>query len=108
MERLPIYNKYIDELLDRDLAYECFMTEEELEQEREQQRAEGQVPKYSGAHSNLSEEEKEAFRKEGRKPAIRFRVPENHSYTFNDIVRGNITFESSDFGDWVIVKKDGI
>jgi len=107
-ERLHIYKEYIDELLERDLAYECFMTEEELEQERKRQRANGQVPKYSGAHSNLTEEEKEAFRKEGRKPAIRFRVPENQTYVFNDIVRGEITFESSDFGDWVIVKKDGI
>src|SRR5699024_2657146 len=39
---------------------------------------------------------------------IRLRVPENKTYQFNDIVRGNITFESSDFGDWVIVKKNGI
>src|SRR5690625_7436900 len=83
------------------------MTEEELKQERENQRANGQVPKYSGAHSNLSEEEKEAFREEGRKPAIRFRVPENHTYLFHDIVRGDINFESSDFDDWVIVIKDG-
>ncbi|WP_258871595.1 glutamate--tRNA ligase, partial [Halobacillus trueperi] len=41
------------------------------------------------------------------KPSIRIRVPENHTYTFNDIVRGDITFESSDFGDWVIVKQNG-
>src|SRR5699024_1514610 len=45
---------------------------------------------------------------ECRKPAILFRVPQDKSYTFNDIVRGDITIESSDFGDWVIVKKDGI
>src|SRR5699024_230933 len=51
---------------------------------------------------------KEAFREEGREPSIRIRVPENKTYTFTDIVRGDITFESSDFGDWVIVKKDGI
>lgn len=108
MERLDIYQKYIDDLLERDLAYECYMTEEELEQEREEQRAKGQVPKYSGAHANLSAEEIEAFRKEGRKPAIRLRVPKNRTYTFNDIVRGNISIESSDYGDWVIVKKDGI
>lgn len=108
LERLDIYQKYIDELLDKDLAYKCFMTEEELEQEREEQRANGQVPKYSGAHSNLTAEQIEAFEKEGRKPSIRLRVPENKTYTFNDIVRGNITFESSDFGDWVIVKKNGI
>lgn len=108
MERLDIYKKYVDELLERDLAYECFMTEEELEKEREEQIAKGQIPKYSGAHSNLTEEEKEAFRKEGRKPSIRLRVPKNKTYTFNDIVRGNISIESSDYGDWVIVKKDGI
>src|SRR5690625_2360705 len=108
MERLDIYKKYVDDLLERDLAYECYMTAEELEQEREEQRKKGIVPKYSGAHANLTEEEKEAFRKEGRKPSIRLRVPQDKSYTFYDLVRGNITFEASDFGDWVIVKQDGI
>lgn len=108
MERLDIYEKYVNELLERDLAYECFMTAEELEAEREAQRAKGEVPKYSGAHSRLTEEEREAFRAEGRKPSIRIRVPENKTYTFNDIVRDNISIESSDYGDWVIVKKDGI
>src|SRR5690625_5136731 len=108
MERLDIYKKYVDELMERNLAYECFMTEEELEAEREEQRKNGQVPKYSGAHSDLTEEQKEAFRNEGRKPAIRIRVPQNKTYTFNDMVRGDISIESSDFGDWVIVKKDGI
>ncbi|UOQ83888.1 glutamate--tRNA ligase [Gracilibacillus salinarum] len=107
-ERLDIYQKYIDELLERGLAYKCYMTEEELDQEREEQRANGQVPKYSGAHSNLTEEQIEQFEAEGRKPSIRLRVPAGHTYTFQDIVRGNITFESSDFGDWVIVKKNGI
>src|SRR5699024_9551395 len=108
MERLDLYKKYVDELLERDLAYECFMTSEELEAEREAQIAAGKAPQYSGAHSNLTEEEREAFRKEGRKPSIRIRVPQNKTYTFNDIVRKNISFESSDIGDWVIVKKDGI
>lgn len=108
MERLDLYKQYVDELLERDLAYECFMTAEELEEERETQRAKGEVPKYSGAHSQLTEEQKDAFRKEGRKPSIRFRVPKDYTYSFNDIVRKDIKFESSDFGDWVIVKKDGI
>lgn len=107
-ERLDIYKKYVDELLARGLAYECFMTEEELEKEREEQLKRGEVPKYSGAHRNLSEEEKAKFRAEGRKPAIRFKVPENKTYTFNDMIRGNISIESSDYGDWVIMKKDGI
>src|SRR5690625_4278102 len=108
MERLDIYKKYVQELLDRDLAYECYMTAEELEAEREAQRARGEVPKYSGAHSQLTEEQIQAFRAEGRKPSIRLRVPTDKTYTFNDIVRGEISFEGDDFGDWVIVKKDGI
>ncbi|MGX4667732.1 glutamate--tRNA ligase [Cerasibacillus sp. JNUCC 74] len=108
MERLDIYKKYVDDLLERGLAYKCYMTEEELEAEREQQRAKGQVPKYSGAHRDLTEEQIAAFEREGRLPSIRFRVPENKTYIFNDLVRDNITFESSDFGDWVIVKKNGI
>ncbi|WP_053217636.1 glutamate--tRNA ligase [Virgibacillus senegalensis] len=107
-ERLDLYQKYVDELLERGLAYKCYMTAEELEQEREEQRAKGQVPKYSGAHSNLSEEEIQQFEAEGRQPSIRFRVPKDVTYQFNDIVRGDISFDSSDFGDWVIVKKNGI
>ncbi|MDC3414665.1 glutamate--tRNA ligase [Aquibacillus sp. 3ASR75-11] len=107
-ERIDLYKQYVDELLDRGLAYKCYMTEEELDQERETQRANGQVPKYSGAHRNLTEQQIQQFEAENRKPSIRFRVPENQTYSFNDIVRGDINFESSDFGDWVIVKKNGI
>lgn len=107
-ERLDLYNKYVNELLERNLAYKCYMSEEELEAEREEQREKGQVPKYSGAHRNLTEEQIAAFEAEGRKPSIRVRVPENKTYMFQDIVRGEITFESSDFSDWVIVKKNGI
>lgn len=107
MERLDIYQKYADELLARGLAYKCYMTEDELEAEREEQRARGEVPKYSGAHRHLTAEDIARFEKEGRKPSIRLRVPDDKTYTFHDIVRGPITFESSDFGDWVIVKKNG-
>ncbi|MYL21934.1 glutamate--tRNA ligase [Halobacillus litoralis] len=107
MERLDIYKKYVDELMERGLAYKCYMTAEELEAEREAQMARGEAPKYSGAHRNLTQEQVAEFEAEGREPSIRLRVPENHTYTFNDIVRGDITFESSDFGDWVIVKKNG-
>jgi len=108
LERLDIYKKYVDELLDRGLAYKCYVTEEELEKEREEQKANGQVPKYSGVHRDLTPEQQEKFEAEGRQPSIRFRVPENKTYKFNDIVRDEISFESSDFGDWVIVKKNGI
>lgn len=107
-ERLELYEKYTNELLERGLAYKCYMTEEELDQEREGQKAKGQVPMYSGAHRDLTEEQIAGFEAEGRLPSIRFRVPGNKTYTFHDLVRKNITFESSDFGDWVMVKKNGI
>lgn len=107
-ERLDIYKTYTEKLLESGLAYRCYMTEAELEAERETQRANGEVPKYSGAHSDLTDEQEAAFIAEGREASIRFRVPKEKTYTFNDIVRGDITFESSDFGDWVMVKKNGI
>ncbi|MCP8618069.1 glutamate--tRNA ligase [Salirhabdus salicampi] len=107
MDRLDIYQKYANELLEKGLAYKCYMTEEELEQEREQQKAQGKVPKYSGAHRDLTEEDQQKFEADGRKPSIRFRVPANKTYVFQDIVKGKISFESDDFGDWVIMKKDG-
>lgn len=108
MERLDIYNQYVNELLERGLAYKCYMTEEELEQEREEQIANSQAPKYGGKHRNLTPEQIAAYEAEGRKPSIRFRVPDNVTYSFEDMVRGTIKFESSDFGDWVIVKKNGV
>lgn len=108
MERLDLYNKYVNELMDKGLAYKCYMTSEELEAEREAQIARGEAPRYSGAHRNLSDEERSAFEAEGRKPSIRIRVPEQVTYKWTDVVKGDVSFESKDFGDWVIVKQDGI
>lgn len=107
-ERLEIYNKYWQQLLDQGLAYKCYCTEEELEQEREEQIARGEMPRYSGKHRELTKEQQTAFESEGRKPSIRFRVPEKKTYTFNDMVKGEVSFESEGTGDFVIVKKDGI
>lgn len=108
MERLSLYEKYVNELMSKGLAYKCYMTSEELEAEREAQIARGEAPRYSGAHRNLTVEEREAFEAEGRKPSIRIRVPEGMTYKWTDVVKGDVSFESKDFGDWVIVKQDGI
>src|SRR5690606_7795806 len=108
-ERLDIYKKYYEDLLDRGLAYKCYCTEEELEQDREAQRARGiAAPQYSGKCRHLTKEEQEKLENEGRKPSIRFRVPEGKTYKFNDIVKDEVSFESADIGDWVIVKKNGV
>lgn len=108
-ERLHIYQPLIEQLLAEDKAYKCYMTEEELEQEREAQKARGEMPHYGGQHAHLTKEQEAAFEAEGRVPVIRFRVPENVVYEFDDIVKGPITFESKNIsGDWVIQKRDGM
>ncbi|KIL52318.1 glutamate--tRNA ligase [Jeotgalibacillus soli] len=107
-ERNDIYKKYYNELLDRGLAYKCYCTSEELEAEREAQSARGEMPRYSGKCRNLSEEERAALEAEGRQPSIRFAVPAGKIYTFKDMVKDDVSFESDGIGDFVIVKNDGI
>ncbi|MEO3947958.1 glutamate--tRNA ligase [Gorillibacterium sp. CAU 1737] len=107
-ERLDIYRKHYEELLERGLAYPCYCTEEELEQEREAQKEKGETPRYSGKCRHLTEAERAALAAEGRVPSIRFQVPEDRTYSFDDMVKGTISFSTEEIGDFVIVKKDGI
>ncbi|TFE23852.1 glutamate--tRNA ligase [Cohnella luojiensis] len=107
-ERLDIYREHTRQLLDRKLAYHCYCNEEELEREREEQTERGETPKYSGKCRNLDAEAQAALVAEGRIPSIRFTVPTDRVYTFQDTVKGEISFRADDFGDFVIVKKDGI
>ncbi|MCG7410659.1 glutamate--tRNA ligase [Paenibacillus sp. ACRRX] len=107
-ERLDIYNQHAQDLMERGLAYKCYCTEAELEKEREEQTERGETPKYAGTCRHLTPEQQAAKAAEGRQASVRFLVPTGRSYTFDDIVKGDITFESDTTGDWVIVKKDGI
>ncbi|MDU2209050.1 MAG: glutamate--tRNA ligase [Veillonella sp.] len=107
-ERLDLYKEVTQRLLDEDKAYECFCTAEELDEVRQAQMERGETPKYNGHCCHLTEEEKEKYRAEGRKPTIRLRVPLNKTYAFDDMVRGHVSFESNGVGDFVIVKSDGI
>ncbi|WHA09162.1 glutamate--tRNA ligase [Enterococcus montenegrensis] len=108
-ERADIYQPLIDQLLASNRAYKCYCTPEELEEEREAQRARGEMPHYSGKCANLTPEEQAKKEAEGLKPVIRFRVPKNTEYQFHDMVKGEITFESDNVGgDFVIQKRDGM
>lgn len=108
MERLDIYKTYYQELLDKGLAYKCYCTPEELKEERDQQMAHGQTPGYSGKCRHLTAEQIAAFEAEGRQPTLRFRVPDNETIAFDDMVKGHVTFHSSDVTDFVIVKQNGV
>ena len=107
-ERNELYKELYDQLLEKDLAYKCYCTSEELEAERDAQSAKSEMPRYSEKCRNLTAKEQAEREAEGREPSIRFAVPKGKTYTFNDIVKDNVSFESNGIGDFVIVKKDGI
>ena len=113
-ERFDIYPKYIQELLDKGFAYECFCTPEELEAEKEQATANKQAYVYSKKCENLTEEEKAKLRAEGRKPAIRFNIAkaqkafhETSILAFEDLVKGHLQQDTNLIGDFVIMKSNG-
>jgi len=108
-ERLDIYRKYIEELKRKGLVYECFCTQEELDEMRKKQLEKGEPPRYTGKCRNLTEEEKEKLRAEGRKPVLRFKVPEDRVIKFQDLIKGEIEIHSRQLGgDFVIVRSNGM
>ncbi len=108
MERLDIYHKYVEQLFEKGYAYYCYCTEEELEAERQDLMAKGEMIRYTGKCRDLTQEDREGLEAEGRKAVVRFRVPDDETIDINDLVRGEVSFESSGMGDFVIIKSDGI
>jgi nondiscriminating glutamyl-tRNA synthetase len=108
MERLDIYRRYIDRLLEEGKAYYCYCTKEELDRERQEANAQGKVYRYSGKCARLDEETRNRYEREGRPRTIRFRVPEDREIVFRDLIRGEVRFHTKDMGDFVIVKSNGV
>ncbi|MBK3496616.1 glutamate--tRNA ligase [Viridibacillus sp. YIM B01967] len=109
MERLDIYSDHAQQLMDKGMAYKCFCTPEELEADREVQKSNGvAAPMYNGKCRHLSAEEVAEREATGEAFTIRMGVPEGVTYKFDDLVRGEVSFESKDVGDWVLVKANGI
>jgi len=105
-ERHGLYREVLDKLLEKGLVYESFSTAEEIDARNE---ANGR-PKQQGYDNydrDLTEEQKAAFRAEGRKPALRLKVPDD-AITYDDVVRGEVTFPAGSFTDFVIVRPNGI
>ncbi len=108
-ERFEIYREFTDKLLQSGNAYHCYCTPEELDKAREEARAANRPIVYSGRCRNLSGEEKEKFEARGRKPSVRFRLPEEAVIEVDDIVKGKVFFDSDNIGgDFIIVRSDGI
>lgn len=102
-----IYDKYIEQLIDEGKAYYCFCSRERLDKLREQQKADGLTPKYDGLCRSISLEEAKQRVKNGEAHTVRLKLPVNTEITFEDKIKGKITFNTNDLDDQVLIKEDG-
>mgnify|MGYP002784400391 CR=1 FL=1 len=104
-QRGPIYADIIERLRASGHLYESFLTPDEIEAKNLEL---GRDPKqgYDNWERDLSDEQKAAYRAEGREPALRLRVPDS-DLSFTDLVRGEITFPAGSFVDFVVVRPNG-
>ncbi len=104
-ERGHIYQEVIEKLKASGHIYESFLTGEEID---ERNKAAGRAVQlgYDNSERDATEEQRAAYRAEGRSPALRLRVPEV-DITFTDLVRGEITFPAGSFPDFVVVRPNG-
>lgn len=106
-ERLGLYAEHLKKLMDADLVYPCYCTEEELEEERRTLILAKRMPRYLGKCRNLGGKEREALAASGRKPSYRFKVPQT-TIEFHDLIRGPMRFEGEAMGDFIIVRSNGM
>ncbi len=104
-QRGEIYREIADRLLDAGYLYESFSTAEEIDARNEAAGRPKQLG-YDNFDRTLTDEQKAAFRAEGREPALRFRVPEI-DLGFDDLVRGEINFPAGSTIDFVVVRPNG-
>ncbi len=104
-QRGEIYAGIIERLREAGHLYESFATAEEIEARNREQ---GRDPRqgYDNFERDLTEAQREALRAEGRQPSLRLRVPDE-DLSFDDLVRGEITFPAGSFSDFVVVRPNG-
>lgn len=105
--RLERYKKYADQLVEQGDAYYCFCSSERLEKLRAEQKAQGIPPKYDKKCLGLSREEAKELVEKGVPHVIRLNVPKNEDITFKDVVYGEVTINTDDIDDQVLIKSDG-
>jgi nondiscriminating glutamyl-tRNA synthetase len=107
-ERMQSYADHTNRLLAEGKGYYCFCSAETLEAHRKSQLAAGLPPKYAGTCRNIPLDEAKRRKESGEGAVVRLRVPEGRNVTFNDVVRGEVTFHTDVIGDPVLVRSDGI
>src|SRR5260221_5785640 len=104
-ERLEIYKKYAMELIEKGLAYYCFMTEEETKELQERSRLEKR--KLRSPYREYEKSKIDELLKSGKSYVIRLKVPENEVITFNDAILGTVSYNTNEVDDQIILKSDG-
>ena len=106
-ERMGMYAKYAEQLVEKGEAYYCFCTQERLKALRERQEAMHQAPGYDGHCRKLTKEEVEDLKKKNIPYTIRLKMPYDGQTIVKDKLRGDIAFENSGIDDQVLLKSDG-
>ena len=107
-ERLAIYAEHSKQLLTAHKAYYCFCSPEKLEADRQAMLKQGLPPKYAGTCRAIPPDEADARVAAGENAVIRLRVPAGREVSFQDLVRGTVTFHTEVIGDPVLVRSDGM
>jgi glutamyl-tRNA synthetase len=105
-QRLGIYAEWAQKFLEQKDAYHCYCSSEELEAVREAQRAANVAPGYNGHCRDLTADQIAGYKSEGRLPVVRMRMPDGGT-TFNDLIRGDVSFDHKFVPDFVLVRGDG-
>jgi glutamyl/glutaminyl-tRNA synthetase len=106
-QRKDIYDKYVKQLIDQQKAYYCFETEEELQAMRKEAEAQKKGFAYPRPEYFPTLQDAQKAQAQGKPVAVRFAVPQDKPIIVDDIVRGQISFEPSEIGDFIIQKSDG-
>lgn len=106
-ERLEIYQQYAQQLIDQGQAYYCFCSSERLKKVREEQQRRKQPPMYDQHCRHLAAEEVQRHLDNGDPYVIRLKVPSDQKIIVNDVLRGEVEFDSNTVDDQVLLKSDG-
>ncbi len=106
-DRLEIYREKAAELIENDQAYYCFCSKERLQQVREEKQAAGEIPRYDQHCRGMDPATVQEKLDAGESHVIRLAVPADEELTFEDMIRGEISFHSSEVTDQVLLKSDG-
>ena len=106
-ERLEMYSGATRELIENGYAYRCCCTSQRLEEMRNEQRARKQPPGYDRRCRDLGDVERTAMESQGLPTVVRFKMPTEGETSFNDMIRGDVTFVNEYMDDFVILKSDG-